>query len=254
MIILSSTIMKKRSLLYRIITCIVAGLVTAALWLLISRSAENPLVPKAIILTLVAISLLSIIIFPFIWQYLQSRKAEIDDKINAWLYAIIRYAVALDIAIFGWKKYFHLQFNVDDKIASQPMNQQSGEVLTWFYFGHSHIFGCIVASLQILGGALLLFRKTWLLGAIILFALMLNITSINIFYQMNAGALSQSVIMTIGLIYLIWIDYDRLVEFFFKTRSNILSVSSVKPSTKTILRIAGIVLPVIYTWYQATHG
>jgi len=212
--------MKKRSFLYRVITSIIAGLVTAALWLLIGRSAEDPLVPKVIILTLVVASLLSIIVFPFIWQYLQSKKAEVDDKINAWLYAIIRYAIALDLAIFGWKKYFHLQFNVDDKIASQPMNQQSGEILTWFYFGHSHVF---------------------------------NITSINIFYQMNAGALSQSVIMTIGLIYLIGIDYDRLAEFFFKAQSNILSISSVKLSTKTILRLVGIAFPVLYTWYQATH-
>jgi hypothetical protein len=151
--------MKKRSLLYRIITCIVAGLVTAALWLLIGRSAENPLVPKVIILTLVAISLLSIIVFPFIWQYLQKRNAGAADKIQAWLYAIIRYAVALDIAIFGWKKYFYLQFNVDDKLTSQPMNQQSGEVLTWFYFGHSHAFGCIVASLQILAVQCYCFAK-----------------------------------------------------------------------------------------------
>ena len=70
---------------------------------------------------------------------------------------------------------------------------------------------------------------------------------------MNAGALSQSVIMTIGLIYLIGIDYDRLAEFFFKAQSNILSISSVKLSTKTILRLVGIAFPVLYTWYQATH-
>jgi len=245
--------MKKRSLLYKIITCIVAGLVTAALWLLIGRGAANPLFPKPIIFTLVGISISGILVLPFIWQYLQKNNAAAADKTYAWLYTIIRYAVALDISIFGWKKFFHLQFIVADNIASLPMNQQSGEVLTWFYFGHSYTFGCIVASLQLLGSAMLLFRKTWLLGAIILFSLMLNIMSVDIFYQMNAGALSQSVIMTIGLIFLILIDYDRLAEFFFKAQSNILSVTSVRLSTKTIFRIAGMLLPVLYTWYQATH-
>lgn len=245
--------MKKRSLLYRIITCIVAGLVTAALWLLIGRGEANPLFPKPIIFTLVGISLLGIVIFPFIWQYLLKKNPAAADKIYAWLYAIIRYAVALDLSIFGWKKFFHLQFIVPDNISSLPMNQQSGEVLTWFYFGHSYAFGCIVACLQLLGGAMLLFRKTWLLGAIILFTLLLNIMSVDIFYQMNAGALSQSVIMIIGVIFLIMIDYDRLAEFFFRAKSNLLSISSVKPGIKTILRIAGVVLPVLYTWYQATH-
>jgi len=245
--------MKKGSLLHRIITCIAAGLVTGALWLLIGRGASNPLFPKPIIFTLVGISLSGILIFPFVWQYLKKNNAEANDKIYAWLYAIIRYAVALDISIFGWKKFFHLQFIVPDNIASIPMNQQSGELLTWFYFGHSYAFGCIVACLQIFGGAMLLFRRTWLLGAIVLFSLLLNIMSIDIFYQMNAGALSQSVIMTIGLIFLILIDYDRLAEFFFKAQSNILSVTSVKLNTKTIFRVAGVLLPILYTWYQATH-
>jgi len=104
-----------------------------------------------------------------------------------------------------------------------------------------------------LGGAMLLFKRTWLLGALILFTLLLNINSINIFYQMNAGALTQSVIMTIGVLFLILTDYDRLVEFFFKAQSNMLSVNTIKMATKTTLRIAGIILPILYTWYQATH-
>jgi len=245
--------MKKRSLLYRIISCIVAGLVTGALWLLAGRGAANPLFPKTIIFTLVGLSLSGIVIFPFVWQYLLKRNAHNSDKVQAWLYNIIRYTVALDISIFGWKKFFHLQFVVPDNVASLPMNQQTGEVLTWFYFGHSYAFGCIIACLQILGGAMLLFRKTWLLGAIILFTLMLNIMSVDIFYEMNPGALSQAVIMTIGLIYLILIDYDRLAEFFFKAQSNIVSLTAVKPGIKTIFRVAGVLMPVLYVWYQATH-
>ncbi len=245
--------MKKRSLLYRIITCMVTGLVTAALWLLAGGGAANPLFPKPIIFTLVGGSLLGIIIFPIIWQYLLKRNPENADKIQAWLYSIIRYTVALDISIFGWKKLFHLQFVVPDNVASLPMNQQTGELLTWFYFGHSYAFGCIIAFLQIIGSAMLLFRKTWLLSAIILFTLMLNIMSVDIFYNMNPGALSQAIIMTIGLMYLILIDYYRLAEFFFKAQSNMVSLIMVKPGSKIIFRIAGILIPVLYVWYQATH-
>lgn len=245
--------MKKRSFLYRIITCLVAGFVTAALWLLIGNGADHPVFPKVIIFTLVIISLAAMVVFPFVWQYLAKRKPDAVDKAYAWLYAIIRFAVAFDLSIFGWKKFFHLQFVVPDDIASRPMNQQSGEWLTWFYFGHSYMFGCIVASLQLIGSAMLLFRKTWLLGAFILFTLLLNITSVDIFYQMNPGAIIQSVIMTIGVLFLMMNDYDRLVEFFFKTKSNLLSINSVKPGTKVLLRIAGIVLPVLYTWYEATR-
>lgn len=245
--------MKKRSLLYRIITCIIAGLTTAALWLLIGNGADHPVFPKVIIFTLVIISLLGIIVFPFVWQLLLKKNPATADRIQAWLYIIIRYAIAFDLSIFGWKKFFHLQFVVPDDIASRPMNQQSGEWLTWFYFGHSYAFGCIVAALQIAGSAMLLFRKTWLLGMFILFTLLLNITSVDIFYQMNPGALVQSVIMTIGVVFLMVTDYDRLVEFFFKAKSNLLSINTIKPGTKNMLRIAGVLLPLLYTWYEATH-
>ena len=245
--------MKKISLLYKLITCIVAGFVLAALWLLIGRGKDDPVVPPILIFSLAGISLAGAVIIPFVWQYIQRKNPGLGVKVMAWVYTAIRYGVATDLAIFGWKKIFHLQFIVGADVASRPMNLQSGETLTWFYFGHSYVFGCIVAGLQLTGSAMLLFRKTWLLGAIILFTLLLNIATIDIFYQMNAGALAQSIIMLIGTIFLILIDYDRLVEFFFIATSNLVSVNSIQLSTKNIIRIAAIILPVIYTYYSATH-
>jgi hypothetical protein len=99
----------------------------------------------------------------------------------------------------------------------------------------------------------MMFRQTFLLGAIILLTLMLNITLIDIFYQMNAGALSQSVIMTIGIIFLLSIEYDRLINFFFKAHSNLQSINSVKVITKNIIRILAVLMPVLYNIYAATH-
>jgi hypothetical protein len=54
----------------------------------------------------------------------------------SFLQETICYLVAFNIASFGWKKLFGLQFIVPPAIASQPMSQQSGEWLTWYYFGY----------------------------------------------------------------------------------------------------------------------
>ena len=128
------------------------------------------------------------------------------------------------------------------------MNQQSGEWLTWYYFGHSFAFGVILSIIQIGGSYLLLFRKTLLLGATILFAFMLNLTLINIFYQMNAGALLQSVLLTIGIAFLILLDYDRLVAFFLKAKSS-LPILTLSNLTKNILRLSAILLSLVFTIY-----
>jgi hypothetical protein len=235
-------------LLKKIATCFIAGLSTIGLLLVLGNSGTLTWFPPVIVFSLVGISFLSSLIFPFIWQSQEKYQKINSEKVYAIVYGIIRYTIAFNLASFGWKKLFGLQFVVPTEISNKPMNHQSGEWLTWYYFGHSFTFGVIIAIIQIGGSYLLLFRRTLLLGATILFAFMLNLTLINIFYQMNAGALLQSVLLTIGITFLILLDYDRLVAFFLKTKSKLprLTLSNV---AKNILRISVILLSLLFTIY-----
>jgi hypothetical protein len=244
--------MFSKSLFKKLGTCFIAGLMLAALLLMLGNGGNIPWLPPVLVFSLVGLSLLTAMIFPFIWQYKEHRQTINSIKIYGFLYTFIRYCIAFNIASFGWKKIFGLQFVVPLEISNKPMNQQSGEWLTWFYFGYSAAFGFIIAFVQIGGAYLLLFRKTLLLGSVILFAFMLNLTLINIFYHMNAGALMQSVILTIGILFLILLDYDRLVAFFLKTTSNLPSLSTENLLTKNVLRIAVIVVSLIFTLYLKT--
>jgi len=240
--------MQVTSFLKKFFTCIITGLTLGALWLSIGNSGTIAWLPPVIIFSLVGLSLLLALVFPFVWQYKERKQNINSEKLFGIFYAIIRYAIAFNLCRFGWAKLFGLQFNVPASVAATPINQLSGEWLTWYYFGHSFTFVVIIALLQISGAYLLLFRKTLLLAAIVLFALMLNITLVNIFYQMNAGALLQSVILTIGILFLILLDYDRLVLFFLKTKSNLPSLT-LSSFTKTALRLSAIVLSLLFTLY-----
>lgn len=244
--------MFSKSLFKKLGTCFIAGLMLAALLLMLGNGGNIPWLPPVLVFSLVGISLLTAIVFPFIWQYREHQQTIDSMKIYGFLYTFIRYCIAFNIASFGWKKIYGLQFVVPLEIANKPMNQQSGEWLTWYYFGYSAAFGFIIAFVQIGGAYLLLFRKTLLLGSVILFAFMLNLTLINIFYQMNAGALMQSVILTIGILFLILLDYDRLVAFFLKRTSNLPSLSIKNLLTKNVLRIAVIIVSLIFTLYLKT--
>lgn len=206
--------MKDSSIFKKIISCLVAASTTIALLLVLGNSGTLLWFPPLLVFSLVGICFIAAFIYPFIWQY-QERKQKVNSyKIYSFLNTLIRYTIAFNLASFGWKKIFGLQFIVPLSIANKPMNQQTGEWLTWFYFGYSHTFGLILALIQIVGSYFLLFRKTLLIAAIVLFAFMLNLTLINFFYQMNAGALTQSVLLTIGLVYLISSDYQRLKILF----------------------------------------
>jgi hypothetical protein len=244
--------MKDSSILKKIISCLVAALTTIALLLVLGNSGTLNWFPPLIVFSLVGLCFVTALIYPFIWQY-QERKQKINSyKIYGFLNAVIRYTIAFNLASFGWKKVFGLQFIVPPSIAEKPINQQTGEWLTWFYFGYSHTFGLILALIQIVGSYFLLFRKTILIAAICLFAFMLNLTLINFFYQMNAGALTQSVLLTIGLAYLILADYQRLKLFFLKSLPDIPSLTMKNTMTKNLIRLSAIVLSLLFVLYLKT--
>jgi len=233
----------------KISACLIFGLVLSALLLMLGNGGNIPWLPPILIFSLVGISMLIGLLFPFVWQYLERKQKINSERIYGFFYSAIRYCIAFNIASFGWKKFYGLQFIVPTEIASLPMNQQSGEWLTWFYFGHSPAFGIIIALIQIIGGYLLLFRRTVLIGALILFPVLLNLTLIAIFYQMNAGALMQSVLLTIGVLFLILLDYKKLVEFFFKTKSTLPSLKINSLLLKNAVRLSAIVVSLLFTMY-----
>jgi len=155
-----------------------------------------------------------------VWIWLE-RRQNLDSGITiSRLRDGIAYLTGFGIAVFGWKKILHLQFRVPISFADRPASQLDGETLTWFYFGHSYTFGCIVGLLQITGALLLFFRRTRLAGAFLLFPILLNILLINIFYQMNAGALLQSVLLTLGLIYILGLHAPALLTALFPHRES----------------------------------
>ncbi|MEP6683004.1 MAG: hypothetical protein ABJA35_07085, partial [Parafilimonas sp.] len=241
--------MRGSSIFKKIISCLVAAFTTIALLLVLGNSGTLTWFPPLLVFSLVGLCFVAALIYPFIWQY-QERKQRINSyKIYSFLNTLIRYTIAFNLASFGWKKILGLQFIVPPSIADKPMNQQSGEWLTWFYFGYSHTFGLVLALIQIVGSYFLLFRKTLLIAAITLFAFMLNLTLINFFYQLNAGALTQSVLLTMGLVYLILLDYQRLKNFFLKSLPNIPALTIKNSTTKNLIRLSAVVLSLLFTLY-----
>lgn len=230
-------------------TSLVAGLTVAALLLVLGNSGTLPWFPPVAVFSLVGLFLLSSLVFPFVWQYRERRQTTDSTRVYTFLLVIIRYSIAFNIATFGWKKLFGLQFLVPPEVASRPMNQQPGEILTWFYFGYSPVFGTIIALIQIAGSYFLLFRRTFLLSCIVLFTLTLNMALVDIFYELNAGALTQGVILTLGLLFLILTEYPRLVAFFLSTEPLLLEWKVNNTVVKSAIRLSAIALSLLFVYY-----
>jgi hypothetical protein len=140
---------------------------------------------------------------------------------HAWFRGILRYWLAFDIATYGFAKILKTQFAKSLHRNDSLVGSLNGFNLTWHYFAHSYALAVIIGLLQIIGSILLLFRKTTLSGVAILLPILVNILLINVFYDIATGAFLNSVLFTLGLLYLLLLRWNDLKAVFLNNISTL---------------------------------
>jgi len=192
---------------------------------------------------LVGLYFLAIIIYVFIRKRRASAQVNTSTSMLAFWQGVTRYFLALDLCTFGIQKFFHLQFSVPLAVLDNPFSSLQPEDLMWAFFGHYFGLVVIIGSLEIMGGLMLLFRRTRLLAVILLMPLLLNILLLDYFFQLEIVVQLYITIEVLVLIYLISIEYDRLAEFFFKAKSNLPQFNFNHAVWKNTIRCSVIIIP-----------
>jgi hypothetical protein len=157
--------------------------------------------------------LFTVLTLIFVWKS-KATKGTIDvTNYTAFWQNAVRYTLALDMIMFGGQKLCHLQFYVPLGMLDDPFTAIPNEMLMWAFMGRYHSMVDIIACIEILGGVLLLFRKTRLVGAFVLLPMLLNIMLLDMYY-LNLLVQVYVVLEVLAIIYLILLEYRRLVEFF----------------------------------------
>lgn len=175
----------------------------------------------------------------------QTGPSEAGARWHARLQGLIRYWLAFQIATYGFAKLFQTQFSTPNYLLDRPLWSISGAGLTWYYFGYSYTFVVILGLLQIGGAALLLFRRTSLLGVLVLLPVLTNIVFINVFYNIGLGALLNSVLFVLGLSFLLGLEWPRLRAVLFALTSALPTVRLGGAGPKNALRLAMLVVPAL---------
>jgi hypothetical protein len=132
------------------------------------------------------------------------------------LLVVIRFYLASIILGYGFAKVFasqfpHLMANLDARfIELTPMR------VAWAFFGYSKGYQIFLGWGEVIPAVLLLFRRTTLLGSILMFTVMLNVFLVNIFFdvcvKLNSG------LYTALALYILLQETGRLWNFFFTGR------------------------------------
>ena len=173
------------------------------------------------------------------------------------LYTFCRWLVAIVLVTYGFAKIMGSQFTILESWLDTPMRDVPGFWLTWYYFGYSTVYGNFIALLQILGGLLLTFHRTTLLGAALLFGIMSNIVLVDIFYGVDLGGLASAVVVWLCLAFILFQHRAELIELFWKAGNRVYARSASRRQ-RVPLAVAGrallLALPAAFTYYIANYN
>ncbi len=130
---------------------------------------------------------------------------------------IIRYYLALMLFIYGFNKVFKYQFYFPEpNVLYTPLGQLSKDILFWSAIGSSYSYSVFAGLMEIIPAILLLFKRTYLLGAIIAFAVMLNVSAINFSFDISVKIFSLFLLLLCMI--LIAPHFKRLYFLFIYNR------------------------------------
>ena len=124
---------------------------------------------------------------------------------------VVRWFCAVQFMIYGFAKVNGSQFTSLDSRLAAPLEDVSPFWLAWYFFGYSGLYKGFIALIEIVGGGLLVFRRTALAGALVLLPAIVNIVLIDIAFRVDLGATLMAIVLTFGLLYLIRPHVRRLL-------------------------------------------
>ncbi len=152
------------------------------------------------------------------WGYLEKNSRLDYSKIYYWLRVFLRYRIAIGLIAYGLLQLFPIQF---PKATLSDMHTNYGDLLQWklYYItngiAHAH-YEEFLGGLEVLGGALLLWRSTATFGAIISASLLFNIVLANFAYQL--GDHVYALLLLVAVSFLLLYDAGRLIDLLVLQR------------------------------------
>ncbi|MEX0608910.1 MAG: hypothetical protein WD016_11190 [Balneolaceae bacterium] len=155
-----------------------------------------------------------------------------------WVILLMRAFLFINMMVYGFAKVFLVQFGFPPLLQLlQPLGELTPMRLAWNFIGYSDAYQFFAGLLEVIGGFLLLFRRTSTLGALIIFGVMSNVALMNFAYNIPVKSLSAH--LALFALILATFDHKRLLNFFFLNRP-------VEPMQTEA--------PVKYKWYGKITG
>jgi uncharacterized membrane protein YphA (DoxX/SURF4 family) len=151
-----------------------------------------------------------------VWSVVDRRRTEYV-KAHDLLRVFVRYVLATTMLSYGLAKVFKSQFPFPSpERMVQPLGEFSPMGLLWTFMGYSPGYNLFTGGAEMLGGLLLLFRRTTSLGALVVIGVMTNVVALNFFYDVPVKLYSSHLLLM--AVFLLLPDLRRLLDVLLFNR------------------------------------
>jgi hypothetical protein len=158
--------------------------------------------------SLVLLPLVAIILAVTWWAL--DRKRDNDARVKQWMLVYMRYTLAIVMFGYGLAKVFPSQFPplLSPERLVETMGEYSPMGLLWTFMSFSPAYTIFAGIGETLGGALLCFKRTATLGALVSAAVMTNVAALNYMYDVPVKLYSSHLVF--AALVIAAADFERL--------------------------------------------
>ena len=129
-------------------------------------------------------------------------KIEIFENAISWI-------VVFAMLIYGGGKIIQFQetSGIDKTVA-----EMTGMELMWAFYGYSKAFAITLGIFEVVGGILILIRKTRLIGCLFTSTILINVILQDIFYGVHVGALKAAILYQLLILIILWLHKDKIMS------------------------------------------
>ncbi|MFI5187938.1 MAG: hypothetical protein ACHQF0_14505, partial [Chitinophagales bacterium] len=154
------------------------------------------------------------------WTIFDKRKKTFQI-ISRWVITYVRYFLVFNMFDYGFGKIYNLQFGwarfpkLVDLLS--PYGDQSPMVLLWRFMAYSNSYQIFTGAVEVLGGILMLFKRTAILGILITIAAICNVVMLNWSYNVDVKYYSMHLLLV--AIFLLVPHIRRIADFFILNKA-----------------------------------
>ena len=161
-----------------------------------------------------------------------------QEKIKYLFYWIIIFVVAGSMIVYGISKPVQFQSFKD----ATNVNVSEGHKLMWTFYSYSLIYPIIIGVFEVLGGMLLLFDRTRILGCILLTIILSNIILQDFVYEITA--LNSAIYYQMLILIILVFDFKKVKKIIDEV------LKSEKTNRNMILMLIALVIAILFKYFE----